>query len=306
MQSSRLLVVSSLLTLAVLLFSGCGGSSTLALQPDSGSHTRFLPLGSPLPVLPNDAGSAAAPSGQRQVSALNEFPGSGFIQASGATIDGDSVVLQSEAGQVAWALFKVTGLQGKYVDRFGVQTLPQGPGHPYTVGVSNYTDDRWEYLITGTLPEVEIDLTDNTKRLISQLGNLYYIVLVSNGDSVRMNLAWLNIQDEGGFGTPSTPTDFYVTEGEDSVIYVYWSYPEDTTSCELWRHADGQDWTLYQSTTTGFYMDTDVQIGVGYEYKVRAVNDVGHSAFTEPMSGYAAVYGEALGSSRPSIRQASL
>jgi hypothetical protein len=103
-----------LLTLLLLAISGCGGGES-SIVPDtggstgtdtptdwgSGSGSRILPLGSALPSVPDELSSD---SSARTSSELVDYSGTGFVEAAGATIDGDNVVLQSTADAPAWAL----------------------------------------------------------------------------------------------------------------------------------------------------------------------------------------------------------
>src|SRR5688500_13747940 len=105
--SGRWLAV--VLLLLLWASASCGGSSALGPAPGPQGDSRMVPLGSALPSLPDSVRDRNTPNtnlSARSTSALNSYNGADFIQASGATVDGTSVLLQSAPGQIAWALYK--------------------------------------------------------------------------------------------------------------------------------------------------------------------------------------------------------
>jgi hypothetical protein len=202
-----------LLALAMML-AGCGGS-TLATEvgtsPDSsinegnlatGSPSgELLPLGSAVPDLPADNGSPADPA-SRSASAVLQYDGSDFLVAAGGTVEGSSLLLESSEDDPAWGMYKADGLSGRQVLSFALETRPQDLNTTYYVALGSFTDNRWHWLIETTLPEVNISFTDNEQQWISELGNLYWVVLVDGGKSLYVDRATITTGNTGGGGNP--------------------------------------------------------------------------------------------------------
>lgn len=209
----RLSLLFPLLALAIVL-AGCGGG-TLATDagasPDSTinadslangrSGGELLPLGSAVPDLPTESGS---PTGLdfRSTSAIQEYNGSDFLVAAGGTVEGSSLLLQSSEEENAWGMYKATGLAGKHVLSFALETRPEDLNTTYYVALGSFTDNRWHWLIETTLPEVNISFNENEQQWISQLGNLYWVALVDGGKSLYVDKATITTGGGNGGGNP--------------------------------------------------------------------------------------------------------
>jgi hypothetical protein len=292
--------LAGLLVAALVLFiAGCGGGAALpaAAQPGTNPngwyYPNLLPLGSPIPAMPTDLTGAPA----HTASAILDYPGAVFLSASGGTVDGDDLILQSTPDEVAWAMYKAGGLTGLKVDGFGVETVPGDLETQYSVGLSNFSDGHWQYFITTSLPEASIDLTENTKRLTSRLGNLYYIVVVSGGKSLRMKAGHVFTADGQDGWTPGQGNGIFVSKGLPDKIRIEWGAIDGANHYELWRKLDdgshgasmegGADgFGLITSTEGTSYNDTDVLAGKVYVYKVRGANAAGPGGFSGTERGY--------------------
>jgi hypothetical protein len=291
-------ITGGLLALFAVLISGCGGGASLSApaaqnnQPQGGADARLLPLGSPLPALPLDLTGAPAHS----ASAILDYPGAVFLNAAGGTVDGTDLVLQSSADQPAWAMYKADGLTGLKVVGFSVETVPGDLDTQYSVGLSNFSDGQWQYFLTTSLPEAQIDLSDNTKRLTSRLGNLYYIVVVSGGQSLRMKAGHVFTADSQDGWTPGMGNGLFVSKGLPDKIHIEWGVMDGATGYELWRMQDsgnhgasseaGDGFSLVATTDGTSYDDTAVQPSTVYIYKVRGVNAAGAGGFSGTERGY--------------------
>ena len=289
-----------LLAVFALLISGCGGGATVhapatqaPLASAGGTDARLLPLGSPLPAMPLDL--TGAPS--HSASAILDYPGAVFLNAAGGMIDGNDLVLQSTPGEPAWAMYQAGGLIGLKVDGFGVETVPGDLDTQYSVGLSNFSDGKWQYFITTSLPEAEINLTDNTKRLTSRLGNLYYIVVVTGGKSLRMKAGHVFTSDSAGDWTPGMGNGLFVSQGLPDKIHIEWGVIDGATNYELWRKLDsgdhgasaegaGDGYTLLTTTDGTSFDDTTGQPSTMYDYKVRGTNSAGAGGFSSAQGGY--------------------
>ncbi|MCB1218271.1 hypothetical protein KDL44_12830 [bacterium] len=209
----RLSVLIFPLVLALVL-AACGGGGGLTAEPaaslDNTSNTgqpalsstgELLPLGSPLPALPQDSGTADA-AGSRSTSAAKTYNGSDFLIAAGGTVDGTSLLLQSSADDPAWAMYKSGGLQGEKVLSFALETRPGDLETTYYVALGSFSDNRWHWVVETTLPEVNVDFSDSDQQWISQLGNLYWVVLVDGGKQLHVDQATITTGNGNPGGGP--------------------------------------------------------------------------------------------------------
>jgi hypothetical protein len=289
-----------------LAAAACGGAGAAGLPqaagPASQADPRLLPLGSSLPF-PADLddtgrGASQADGGGGTL----DFPGAVFLNAAGGTVDGDTLVLQSSADEPAWAIYKADGLAGLKIDAFGVETVPGDLDTQYSVGLSNFSDGRWDYFINTVLPEVEIDLSDNTKRLVSHLGNLYWVVVVDGGKSVRVvaGHVFTGLEHDGDW-CPELVSGLSVSQGLPDHIHVEWNARECARKYELWGrlapdqgdrgascwyYGHGTDWVKVAETSDNYFDDYDIEAGQWYEYKVRARNHCGWGGFSGVERGY--------------------
>jgi len=91
--------------------------------------------------------------------------------------------------------------------------------------------------------------------------------------------------DGNGPSAPATPTGLTAQAQDDGSILVTWQAVTDATSYRLERAEQGQSGAFTQvggTLTSTSYTDTDVEPGVGYTYRVAAVNAIGTSPFTDP------------------------
>lgn len=91
--------------------------------------------------------------------------------------------------------------------------------------------------------------------------------------------------------TPSTPTSFFVTQGNFQV-YVQAAISAGATSYDVQRSTDGVTYASVATPATPSYLDTTVTIGVQYWYKMAAVNTSGTSPYTVPSSAIPSPVGE--------------
>jgi len=91
--------------------------------------------------------------------------------------------------------------------------------------------------------------------------------------------------DGNGPSEPATPTGLVAELQDDGSVEVTWNAVTDATSYSLERNEDGGDFTqVGGSLTTTSYTDTDITEGVEYGYRVAAVNAIGSSAFSTPVT----------------------
>jgi hypothetical protein len=265
------------------------------------TDARLLPLGSPVPPIPAQVGAADRVTSGTAGEVLS-FPGAVFLNAAGGTVDGEALVLQSSETEPAWAMYKADGLAGLKISTFGVETVPGSLDAEYSVGISNFSDGRWDYFINTVLPEVAIDLSDNTKRLVSHLGNLYWVVVVSGGKSVRVVAGHVfTAAEQDGDWCPEQVTGLSVSRGLDDRIHIEWNRRDCARKYELWGRLSpdqsvrgascwawgrGTEWVRLTTTEDNSFDDYDTESSLWYDYKVRAKNHCGWGGFSAAESGY--------------------
>jgi hypothetical protein len=290
-------ILSGLAALAVSLSASCSGGASLSSDlhnTSPGSNPVGLSGSNALPGLPMDDTGVAG----RSASALEIFPGSSAIDFSNGTVVDTSLVLTSTVDESAWGLYKVEGLAGKKVETVTVQAL-LSEGLEYSVGISNFSDGVWDFLMGSVSGEFEYDLTADQSRLTSQLGNLYIVVVVADG--VAMDLVQLSVDsrplEDGEELRPAKGRRLSVSEGLPDKIVIQWESVDGALSTELWREADleGEDESsvliasipVEEGKTSYSYEDLDILLGVEYKYSIRAINGTGPGTFSNDESGWA-------------------
>ncbi|MBN2082503.1 PD40 domain-containing protein [bacterium] len=205
-----------MMLLAVILLAavGCGGGTELAGTigaDDAGVTDDALVTvdGGPFPGLPAIPADDPADAAYREVSALTygereidvldpyakwrtweanlygTVPCLGLAGADHWEAEGGWGVTPL----FAYALYKVTHVDRPDLDRHLTHLVletsaydngsPDGMGDEYWLGLANFDTHMWEWLGPGNgIPEYEVDLAELTYDFTSELGNLYFIVVV--------------------------------------------------------------------------------------------------------------------------------
>ena len=78
---------------------------------------------------------------------------------------------------------------------------------------------------------------------------------------------------------PSTPTNFYVQQGNGQT-YLLWDITPGATSYQIQRSVDNVNFTNLATPTLNYYLDISVTLNTQYFYTVAAVNGSGSSVAT--------------------------
>ena len=277
---------------ALAAFASCGGAAFTDVNGGAlaGATIESPAVDSALPALPLEQGGVVT----RGASDIVEISGAVAIASFGATVQGEELVLQSTETEMAWALYKVEGLAGREVTGLSVEAMPGTMDSQYGVGVSNFSDGVWDFLAYTSLPEFEYDLSTEQSRLVSQLGNLYFVVAVGGGASATVHSASLfSVADLDGESDlrPEAGSELVVSEGLPDRIELSWLAIAGATSYEIWRQADveGEDesWETIGTTSELSFSDMTMQLDTEYKYMVRGISEAGAGGFTDDESGYA-------------------
>ncbi|MDQ3023133.1 MAG: hypothetical protein M3R04_01915 [bacterium] len=197
--------------------------------------------------------------------------------------------------QLAWAVYQISGLdETSDAQSISVQASVHGDHDTYFVGLSNYSQGHWTWHGPFHAAEAQIDLSHDGDRYISHEGNMYFNVTTHQG-VVTHHQSTLQFGHDGHGNLPGMPFHLSATDGEfTDHVNLTWEGGTGATSFEVWRavHGDHHEFTHIGSTQAREFADAGVEPGVAYSYKVRAVNDAGHSEFSSQDTGFASSHHE--------------
>ncbi|MEZ5337611.1 MAG: DUF5666 domain-containing protein [bacterium] len=288
-------ILAVLMALAMLFAASCGAGNSVGLSnlDDNPSTHDINDDSHRLPGLPQDD----SPSG-RSASAVETITGDSAIDFQNGLPGEGSILLSSTLEAPAWALYQIGGLSGRKVENLSIQALLSG-NEEFSVGISNYSDGVWDFLISSTGGVFSHDLTAEQSRLASKAGNLFVVVVIDNEAS--LNVIQLSVDSrplaEGEELRPGKGRRISVSEGLPDKIVVQWESVDGALSHELWREADidGEDENAVLITTIPVvpeqinysYEDFDILLDTEYKYAVRAINGTGPGNFSQWESGWA-------------------
>lgn len=90
---------------------------------------------------------------------------------------------------------------------------------------------------------------------------------------------------------PSTPTNFYVTQGNGNV-FAQWDISAGATTYSVQRSTDGTTYSVLATPAVNYYEDTTAVVGTNYYYKVASTNADGTSGYTDPQNVVPTLGGE--------------
>ena len=94
---------------------------------------------------------------------------------------------------------------------------------------------------------------------------------------------------EAGWRAFPSPAGVAASDGAStSRITITWDAIDGATLYQVWRYSDtrGRNELIGTSTSTSYNDSKDIEPGIKYVYRVKAVFATGMSAFSEPDTGY--------------------
>lgn len=287
----------------VLAFTACGGGGMIADTLDSAVTTPVEDTAatdwSDLPGIPFETEEDAL---DRGVSTAPLGVGTDYILMYGGYEDGTDLILECypdfdpDAGidppkDLSYAMYKVSGLEGMRPESLNIECLPAGLGEGYFVGIADYTTANWEFFGPVTFPEFELDLSGNDHQMVTNLGNMYFLIVVPPGNTVTHS-QYSVVSGPADPGThPGVPHHLIASDGQfPEKVHVEWLGGNGATEFEVFRRnawGSNQEWGPIGTTTESHYVDLDVSDYKMYYYRVRSVNAAGESIWTNPDSGFA-------------------
>nr|MDQ3024331.1 DUF2012 domain-containing protein [bacterium] len=255
-----------------------------------------------LPSIPLDTDSRAASEG-------GGFPppppepetrvilGSDFVlQWSGEVQDTairlDSGIEEPNPFDVAFAMYRVSDSAGRRPLEMTVEAAVGAEGQKYWLALADYTRGSWQWFGPAS-GDFTVDLRERHARYTSRAGNMYFMLVAHNENTVTHAQTSVLIGAGRPEDHPGCPVQLRASDGEysDSVL-CEWLAGEGAVSFEVFRSkpaAPGQppQWASLGFTTEQSFSDATVEVGKPYIYRVRAINEAGHSAFSNHDRGWA-------------------
>lgn len=298
-------VISISVLIAVLAMAvSCGGKSvSLSDQFEQWAAAQDFTtsLGtdaSGLPSIPLDSGTPER-GVSTEIGDNLVVLGSDFMQKLNAEVDGTSLVMQApaegegEGPYIAYGLYKVSGLLDKRPTIMNFDCLPKLIDQPYYVGLADYTQGEWMWFGPIYTPEYEINVGEINHQFVTQLGNMYFVLVSPPGCGATHNQTTIFFGPPGADDLPGAPHGLIASDGEFAeAVGLVWEPGARANYYEIWRGgpmqgANPAEWAKIGEAETCEYLDTTVTPGVVYGYKVRSINTAGHSEFSNPDNGYA-------------------
>ncbi|MBN2082074.1 hypothetical protein JW859_07685 [bacterium] len=305
--------ISLLIVLFILVMSAlcaCGGGQSLDLNADDGAVLGITQQGGGLPTIPLDRvaseGNGDPDGGDMPLPVTKvEVLGKDYLLMNNGTVNGDALDLEVPTGDadLAWAIYRISDLGDIKPLSLTVEVLPGEWQDEYYIGVANYSKLTWDWFGPSTLLEYEIQLAETDDRYITNLGNLYFIIVVEPDNLISHVKSTLIC---GPYTSPVPPGAPYGLEASDGLyeemIELTWDGGTAAAGFEIWRTTDaynepGRDggnptdpdngWMLIGESPDRIYLDGMVAPGVEYWYKVRAFSSGGVSEFSNLDSGFA-------------------
>ncbi len=312
MRNANLIGPGLLLTLLVLIFSaGCGGGASVDYSPlrsgglsasdwSAYSHGNQAPGGSSLlPAFPKEDGSRAI-----STDSSHTVLGADYLLAHRCIEEGTDLRINNgdiPPGEQAlgWAEYSIGGLAGLNAVSLNVQAQPQDLDQQYFVALADFSSLSWQWFGPSSLPELQIDLSQDNGRYVSNLGNLYFVVLCDGQNVAVHSQSTVVVGDGNGGLLPGAPQGLVASKGEfPDGVALHWIPGPGANFYEMERRdvyafpgPDGNgavgEWMPIGIAQMPQHFDANLPPGVPYDYRVRSVNQNGHSAWSNIDQGFA-------------------
>jgi hypothetical protein len=194
--------------------------------------------------------------------------------------------------ELGYALYQMSGLGDGRPLSLNVECLAGEFGDGYFIGIADYTRARWAWFGPVKLPEFQLDLGKNDHRYVTQLGNLYFILvcppattIIHSRSTVVMGTAGSGDQVPPGVAHGVRASD----GGFDHQIRVDWEPGAGAVGYEVWKRPafEGSLWQQIAVVPENHFADNQVPNNRLFYYRVRPINDRGPAEFSNTDAGYA-------------------
>lgn len=223
-----------IMLLGVILIAGCSGGP---------GHSRSLPV-TDLPPLSSLPPLAQLNNARHtSVEVVTVIPADAFsAKSENASISDSTLFLAADAGQLAWAVYGISGLAADYrplrLDLFVVENT-----RPYYVALSDYVSDSWEIMPAPYTGDAQLEFTAGWGTYADG-GNLYFAVLAWN-EQLHYERAEFRLDDTRPLPAPTGLSAAPLSSAAD----LSWDLYPDGRADEL---------RIYQSTDPGMGGATEV------------------------------------------------
>ncbi|MDO4558746.1 MAG: fibronectin type III domain-containing protein, partial [Planctomycetia bacterium] len=156
--------------------------------------------------------------------------------------------------------------------------------------VPDAVDYVLQYSPDGTGPWTQIASPTETSYTLSDLApgtTSFYRIFARNTSGVSAPSLTVSVVAPAPEATvaPSVPKNITATALGTSEIQINWTVSVGASEYRIQRSLNGQSgWMSCGTATTNFFVDSGLDSGTGYHYRIRAVNTVGVSAFSQIVS----------------------
>lgn len=208
------------------------------------------------PEMPEFPGDEEFDTAQRVVAQQDNIqPGKDacWRSASGAMVMGDSLVLSTDGGNVAWGVWR----WGQFETGFGIIPIdltidvePSAQGRFWLL-LADYDAQRWE--VHGPL-DGSVTVFEYSPGINYVSGNkcAYAALVVEGGNGLTVNQ--LNLRAHADVTPPPAPTDLAITVEQSTEIVMTWTHVD---AADLWRYR------IYSGPSPDFDLDDEGVLNLG-------------------------------------------
>jgi hypothetical protein len=308
---TSVLLLNALLLVLALVAASCGSSSSLlgnttgrpgaqsAVDTDTSASSDSTGFTS-LPSIPLDHGDSRGTSDVTEPPANFTVMGKDYLSMRGGTVDGDSLTLATGftpppgegRPELSYGLYQASGLGDGRPLSLNVECLAGEFGDGYFIGIADYTRARWAWFGPVTLPEFQLDLSRNDHRFVTQLGNLYFILVCPPNTTITHSQTTVVMGPAGSGGQipPGIAHGLRASDGGfDHQIMVDWEPGAGAQGYEVSKRPafEGSQWQPLGLVPGNHFVDNQLPNNRLFYYRVRPINARGPAEFSNTDSGFA-------------------
>jgi hypothetical protein len=171
-----------------------------------------------------------------------------------------------------------------------IECIPAQLDQAYFVGVADYTNFKWRWFGPVHIPEFQLDLRGHNQQFVTQLGNMYFIIVCPPGNGATHSKTSVIAGPRDPGGMPGGPHHLAATDGQlAEKVGLSWEAGLDVEHYDVMRKAARQNapWEKIGETTETQYVDQPLPDYKLFFYAVRSFNTNGQSARSNVDSGFA-------------------
>jgi hypothetical protein len=170
--------------LLLIALASCGGNRSPLTSSESPTVDPGLGLTGQLPAIP--AAGHFVP--QKAVSeSTAQRSGASAETVQGGTPEAFSLQLTSAPNEVAYALFRFTGVPGEAISTAGFSGTGLSAGGKVWLALADYTTKRWVFQAPSTLAAKSFTVNSGPGRYVSTGGDIHVLVVVFGGDNFTLD-----------------------------------------------------------------------------------------------------------------------